>query len=188
MPTSVTRSLLRIALLLPLIPVASATTWYVNGVTGGDSKNCKSATTACKTIGNAISLASSGDAIMVGAAIYGENLKVGLGHGATPTDPSAAEGPPMLVVQVVDPVYIPLPESEVIVKPASGKGSSKSEHVDQNGYAQFWVETGKQYVIEAKSPTFNKKSLKVFIGRPKPATPTAHVQIMLKPNEGSFGK
>ena len=112
----------------------------------------------------------------------------GLGHSTTSAYPTTDEGPPILIVQVVDPVYIPLPESEVIVKPASGKGSSKSEHVDQNGYAKFWVEPGKQYVIEAKSPNFNKKSLKVFIGQPKPVTPTAHVQIMLKPNEGSFRK
>jgi hypothetical protein len=113
---------------------------------------------------------------------------LGLGHSTTPAYPTADEGPPILIVQVVDPVYIPLPESEVSVKPASGKGSSKSEHVDRNGYAKFWVEPGKQYVIEGKSPNFKKKSLKVFIGQPKPATPTVHVQIMLKPNEGSLWK
>ena len=113
---------------------------------------------------------------------------LGLGRCTTPGYPTTDEGPPTLIVQVVDPLYIPLPESEVMVKPASGKRSSKSEHVDQNGYAKFWLEPGEQYVIEAQSPNFKKKSLKVPIGQPKPATPTAHVQIMLKPNEGSFGK
>jgi hypothetical protein len=113
---------------------------------------------------------------------------LGLGHCTTPTYPMTDEGPPTLIVQVVDPVYIPLPESEVTVKPVSGASSSKSEHVDQNGYAKFWLEPGKQYVIEAQSPNFKKKSQKVPIGQPKPANPTAHVQIMLKPNEGSFGK
>jgi hypothetical protein len=39
------------------------------------------------------------------------------------------EGPPTLIVEVVDPVWIPLPESEVTVKPARG-GSSKSAHSD----------------------------------------------------------
>ena len=110
-----------------------------------------------------------------------------LAHSTNPAHPTTDEGPPSLIVQVVDPAYIPLPESEVKVMP-SEKGSSKSEHVDQNGYAKFWVESGKQYVIEAKSPRFITKSLKVSIGQPKPSTPTAHVQIMLKPNEGSFGK
>jgi len=113
---------------------------------------------------------------------------LGLSHIATRAHPATDETPPTLIVQVVDPVYIPLPEGEVTVKPASGKGSSKPEHVDQNGYAKFWVEPGKQYVIEAKAPTFKKKSLKVSIGQPKPATRTAHVQIMLKPYEGSFAK
>jgi hypothetical protein len=113
---------------------------------------------------------------------------LGLGHSTTQAHSATDEGPPTLIVQVVDPVFIPLPESKVTVMPASGESSLKSEEVDKNAYAEFWVETGKQYVIEAKSPGFKKKSLKVSIGRPKPATPTAHVQIMLKPNEGLFGK
>jgi hypothetical protein len=114
-------------------------------------------------------------------------LLLGLGHSATPAPRATDEGPPTLIVQVVDPVYIPLPESEVTVKPVSG-GSSKSEHVDQNGFAKFWLEPGKQYLIEARTLNFKTKSLKVPIGQPKAANPTAHVQIVLKPDEGSFGK
>ena len=38
----------------------AATTWFVNGVSGSDNNNCMSSTTACKTIGRAISLAASG--------------------------------------------------------------------------------------------------------------------------------
>jgi hypothetical protein len=67
------------ALFLALTPAALASnTWYVNGVAGSDSNDCKSATTACKTIGHAISLASSGDTIMVAAATYTENPNTGL--------------------------------------------------------------------------------------------------------------
>src|SRR6266581_1423473 len=79
------------ALLLALcVPIASATTWYVNGVSGSNSNNCKSPTTACKTIGHAISLAVSGDSIIVAHAIYAENLTIGknmtiLGSGAATT-------------------------------------------------------------------------------------------------------
>ena len=79
------------ALLLALcVPIASATTWYVNGVSGSNSNNCKSPTTACKTIGHAISLAVSGDSIIVAHAIYAENLAIGknltiLGSGAATT-------------------------------------------------------------------------------------------------------
>jgi len=56
----------------------ASTTWYVNGVSGSDGNDCKSPTTACKTIGHAISLAASGDSIMVGAATYPENLSIGI--------------------------------------------------------------------------------------------------------------
>ena len=66
------------------------TTWYVDGVNGSDSNNCKTHQHACKTIGHAISLASSGDSILVGAATYTENLTVGfslriVGSGANTT-------------------------------------------------------------------------------------------------------
>jgi hypothetical protein len=92
------------------------------------------------------------------------------------------EGPPTLIVEVVDPVWIPLPESEVTVKPARG-GSSKSAHSDDNGNAKFWVETGVAYTIEVKREGFNKKTVKhVFLAMPKPASPTARVQIKLEPS------
>jgi hypothetical protein len=106
-----------------------------------------------------------------------------LGFGATsPPMHTAEEGPPTLIVEVVDPVYIPLPDSEVTVKAVSGKGASKSVHADDNGYAKFWVDTGVAYTIEAKTQGFNKRTLKhIFIATPKPASPTAHVQIKLQP-------
>ena len=72
-------SLLLTALFLALAPTAPASsTWYVNGVSGSDSNPCTSPTSACKTIGHAISLASSGDSIMVAAATYYENLTIGI--------------------------------------------------------------------------------------------------------------
>jgi hypothetical protein len=66
--------------LFAAVPNALASnTWYVNGVSGSDGNNCTSPTTACKTIGHAISLASSGDSIMLAAATYKENLTIGFG-------------------------------------------------------------------------------------------------------------
>jgi len=47
-------------------------------VSGSDNNNCLSSTTACKTIGHAISHASSGDSIKVAAATYTENLTIGI--------------------------------------------------------------------------------------------------------------
>jgi hypothetical protein len=84
-------SFLFAAVFLALASTAMAsTTWYVNGVSGSDSNNCMSAQTACKTIGHAISLASSGDSVMIAAATYTENLVIRvnlklIGSGATKT-------------------------------------------------------------------------------------------------------
>jgi hypothetical protein len=73
----ITNTLLLMALCLAMGSTASAsTTRYVNGVTGSDSNNCLSPTTACKTIGHAISLSLSGDSIRVSAATYKENLDI----------------------------------------------------------------------------------------------------------------
>jgi hypothetical protein len=86
-----TAPLLLMALFLAVAPTAVAsTTRYVSGVTGSDSNNCLSPTTACKTIGHAISLSASGDSIRVAAATYKENLSIGvnlniLGSNATTT-------------------------------------------------------------------------------------------------------
>lgn len=68
----------------------ATTTWYVNGVSGSDGHNCLSSATACKTIGHALSLSLSGDMILVAAATYKENLKIGkslniVGSGASTT-------------------------------------------------------------------------------------------------------
>jgi hypothetical protein len=71
-------SLLLTAVFFAVVPSATASnTWYANGVSGKDSNNCKSPQTACKTIGHAVSLASSGDSILVAAATYKENLTLG---------------------------------------------------------------------------------------------------------------
>ena len=69
-------SVLLTALWLVMHSAALASTWYVNGVTGSDNNNCLSSTTACKTIGHAISRAASGDSIRVAAAIYVEQLTI----------------------------------------------------------------------------------------------------------------
>ena len=70
--------------------VLASNTWYTDGVNGNDANDCQTALTACKTIGHAISLASSGDSIIVAAATYTENLTIGIslnviGSGANTT-------------------------------------------------------------------------------------------------------
>src|SRR6202049_5149084 len=89
--TLVSHSLLLLAVFLALAPAALASAkWYVDGVNGSDNNNCKSRQHACKTISHAISIASSGDSIMIAAATYTENLTIGfslkiVGSGASTT-------------------------------------------------------------------------------------------------------
>jgi len=84
-------SLVVISVFLALAPsTLASTTWFVDGVNGNDSNNCTSAQTACKTIGHAISLATSGDSIIAAPATYTENLTTGfslnvIGSGANTT-------------------------------------------------------------------------------------------------------
>src|SRR5579864_4807011 len=68
-------SLLLLILFLALAPTATAgNMWFVDGVNGSNNNDCKSRQHACKTIGHAMSLASSGDSVVVAAATYQENL------------------------------------------------------------------------------------------------------------------
>lgn len=98
-------------LFVALAPVARASTWYTDGANGKDDNDCKSAQTACKTIGHAISLAAaSGDSIIVTAARYVENLNIRkalkiMGSGPNVTILSASN-PNLPVVGVTAP---PLP-------------------------------------------------------------------------------
>jgi hypothetical protein len=62
--------------LIVLSSPALASTWYVNGVNGDDGNGCKTTSTACATIGHAISLAATGDTIQIAAATYQENLSI----------------------------------------------------------------------------------------------------------------
>jgi hypothetical protein len=65
--------------LLPLS--ASASTWYVNGVTGNDSSNCLSPSTACKTIRARHIIGFFRRYHQVAAASYTENLTISKGVG-----------------------------------------------------------------------------------------------------------
>ena len=70
-------SLLLLTLIVAWAPkVMASNTWYVDGVNGSDSNDCKSQANACATIGHAISLASSGDSVMISPTTYQENLTI----------------------------------------------------------------------------------------------------------------
>jgi hypothetical protein len=87
----------------------ASTTWYVDGVSGNDGNNCASATTACKTIGQAISLSASGDSIMVATATYVENLNIGKAikiHGSVASATILPKNASLPVVQVTTHVLL----------------------------------------------------------------------------------
>ena len=68
-----------VVLLLACLAIATvSTTWYVDGVNGNDKNNCNTPQTACKTIRHAVKLASSGDSIIIAAAIYKQFLNINI--------------------------------------------------------------------------------------------------------------
>src|ERR1700680_3494704 len=71
-------SMLALFVFMGSVPMAFASRWYVNRAHGSDNNGCKSRQHACKTIGHAISLASSGDSILIASGRYTENLTIGV--------------------------------------------------------------------------------------------------------------
>jgi hypothetical protein len=104
------------------VPLALATTWYVNGKHGSDNDDCKIPQHACKTIGHAISLASSGDSIVIAPAIYKENLTITIDLQLLGTDSS---------ITVIDGQQ----ENSVISIPNSGNRVKISKLTMRNGAA-----------------------------------------------------
>jgi len=99
--------------------------------------------------------------------------------GASPSKPTE---PPFLVVKVVDPVWLPVPNAEVSVKAVNEKRQPKVAHTEENGDAEFWMQEDVNYTIEAKYPGFKTKQLKnVFLGSHSGPVETAYIEIQLQP-------
>ncbi len=85
-----------VVLFLTMVPNAFASSsWYVDGVHGNDTNDCRSTQHACKTIGHAITLASSSDSVFVASATYPEIVTISfslnvIGYSVSATGPSAA--------------------------------------------------------------------------------------------------
>lgn len=63
----------RVSLAAPLL-----TTWYVNATAGNDANDCLTPTTACLTVGEAVSRAAHDDTIQIAAGVYEEILDISL--------------------------------------------------------------------------------------------------------------
>jgi hypothetical protein len=107
--------------------------------------------------------------------------------GRASSSASAPIQPPFLIVQVVDPSWLPLPGAAVTVsvRPVTGKKESKVAHTMGDGDAKFWIpgDPGDaDYTIEANYGGFKTKRLKgVHLGTHSSSRPTAYVQVQLQP-------
>ncbi len=107
-------------------------------------------------------------------------LVLGQPVAAAPT--SRPEGPPALVVQVVDPLWLPMPSIQVTVAAVGSDAERKSVRTGRQGFGEFWLPRGVEYSIEVHSPGFRRRRVDHLRIRKEPGlSPTAYVQIQLEP-------
>ena len=95
--------------------------------------------------------------------------------------PVRPDAPPALVVQIVDPLWLPIPGAEVTVVGKSGAGQMASK-TGREGYAEFWLPREADYAIEAALVGFKAKRVNgIRIAKQSDSSPTAYVQIQLVP-------
>jgi hypothetical protein len=91
--------------------------------------------------------------------------------------------PPCLIVQIVDPYWLPIPGAEVTVRPLTRKGAPKVAHTDNDGNAKFRIQGDADYALEATLRGFKTKRLKhAHLGKPTTTFPTAYIQLRLQPS------
>jgi hypothetical protein len=73
--------------------------------------------------------------------------------------PARPDAPPALVVQVVDPLWLPIPGADVTVVGKSGAGQMVSK-TGREGYAEFWLPREADYAVEAALVGFKAKHVK----------------------------
>ncbi len=87
------------------------------------------------------------------------------------------EDPPTLVVQVVDPIWLPLPGIAVNVTLEGPNTERKVARTGVRGFAEFRLERGREYTVEVHHPGFKRKRAE-HVRIPKAdVAPTAYVQL-----------
>jgi hypothetical protein len=102
--------------------------------------------------------------------------------GCASTPASAPIQPPILIVQVVDPSWLPVPGAAVTVtvKLVTGKKESTVAYTMDDGDAKFSIPGDADYTIEANYGGFKTKRLKgVHLGTHSSSRPTAYIQVHL---------
>jgi hypothetical protein len=101
--------------------------------------------------------------------------------GPTPGQSTSTPRPPSLIVQVVDPAWVPVPGAEVEVTALTGNTQSTSNRTEKDGSARFYVPENTEYFISAKAQGFKNKRLKrVYLFQSTSSFPTAYVQLRLQ--------
>lgn len=110
-------------------------------------------------------------------------LLLALGQASGQTGGARPEGPPALVVQVVDPLWLPIPGIHVSVTQAAPGTESRAARTGRLGFSEFWLPHGAEYSIEVHHPSFKRKRIEhVRIGKSE-LSPTAYVQLQLELRE-----
>lgn len=87
---------------------------------------------------------------------------------------------PALTVEVVDPVWLPVPGAEIVVTLQGPRRESWRAITGEDGTAPFWIQRTGKYVIEAKIPGFKKRRLNnVTVGAVSTTPIGARVQLRL---------
>ena len=96
------------------------------------------------------------------------------------TAPAQGEGPPALIVQVVDPLWLPMSSIPVAVTPTGSEGQPLQRRTGQKGFTEFWLARGAEYTVEVHSKGFKKQRIEhIRIGKSE-LSPTAYVQVRLE--------
>jgi hypothetical protein len=93
-------------------------------------------------------------------------------------------GAPALIVQVVDPTWLPISDADVTVKAEDSQKTEMKQATQSDGFAKFWLPWGDRsptYTIRVKSQHF-KEAVAEGIHPPEAGTtlPTVNVQLRLK--------
>jgi len=106
-----------------------------------------------------------------------------LQSGRNPCQDSPAQSQsPALIVQVVDPGWLPIPGAEVKLKALPGDEKTKSDRkeTDKDGYVKFVVPGDADYDIEVEVYGFKRGRLNhVHLFKPSGSSPTAYVQLKM---------
>lgn len=103
---------------------------------------------------------------------------------SNPCQASSTQGQsPSLIVQAVDPNWLPVLGAHVTVKPLHGDAGSKSSlaETDKDGYAKFDIAGDADYAINVQLYGFKRESVKqVHLFRAQNSPTPAYVQIKMR--------